>query len=247
MAETGDAFEWDFITLSTAWNLYGLTALLVIVTVAVMVKGRSRHAASFGQDSIRTVRRIGLIHCALSVHALIALVQELLTIRTMGIPESHAGLISGIISTAMNPVLAVGVLRRWSWARRLAIGWYAFLSLLAILVIVWRWYYHVAFDPAAWPELAATKVMPLFLFVVMLLPRIERVFARRPRPASFEDKGKNPAESLASESAPGEVEVEPQVGWTVVSLVTLLFLIVVCSNFIVDAADSGYRLLFTVD
>ena len=91
------------------------------------------------QDRSRSIRRIGLIHCALALHALISLVQELLTIRTMGIPESHVSLVGSSISTLVNPVLAFGLLRRRQAARRLAIGWYVILSLIAVLVVAWLW------------------------------------------------------------------------------------------------------------
>ena len=68
----------------------------------VVVDRRADRDAGFvprrapGGTSSRTVRRIGLIHCALAIQALMFLVQELLTIRTMGIPESHVGLVGRV-------------------------------------------------------------------------------------------------------------------------------------------------------
>ena len=105
MPEIEDAIEWDFITLVAWWNLYGLPVLLVVVAIAVLIRSRSRPATTPRQDSSRIVRRIGLIHCALAIQALIFLVQELLTMRTMGIPESFISPIAGLIDTVVNPVL----------------------------------------------------------------------------------------------------------------------------------------------
>ena len=76
--------------------------------------------------------------------------------------------------------------------------------------------------------------MPVFLFVVMLLPRIKACSLGQSatviRPGGRRGIASPPAGAPA--------------GWPVVSLLTLLFLIVVCSNLVVDAADWGYRLMF---
>ncbi len=194
MAEIDDTIEWDFITLVAWWNLYGLPVLLALVAIAALIRSRSRPATTDGQDGSQIVRRIGLIHCALAIQALIFLVQALLTMRTMGIPESFVSPIAGLIDTVVNPVLAIGLLRRRSSSRRLAIVWYAIRSLLGILIIAWRWYYQVPFDLATWPELAVSRIMPLVLFVIMLLPWIKRVFvketlSKRPKDEPSDPRG----------------------------------------------------------
>ena len=124
------------------------------------------------------MRRIGFIHCALSAQALIFLVQALLTMRTMGIPESFIDLVVGFITTAVNLILAVGLLRISLVARMFALAWYMLLSLLGLLAAWWLYYYRVPIDPAKWPDQVASKILPVFLFAVMLLPRIKRVFAK---------------------------------------------------------------------
>ena len=231
-----DAIEWDFVTVVECWNLYGLPVLLALVAIAVLVRRRSRPEPSGLSDSQRIVRRIGLIHCVLAAQALIVLVQALLTMRTMGIPESFVSPIAGLLETLVNPVLAIGLLRRRSLTRRLAIVWYAIRSLLGILIIAWRWYYQVPIDLATWPELLVSRIMPLFLFVVMLLPRIKRVFVKGAKP------GPLTAQTSDTELAPPLAE--SPIGWPVVSLATLLLLIVAGSNLVVDTADWGYRLAF---
>ena len=97
----------------------------------------------------------------------------------------------------------------------------------------WLFRYHVAIGAAEWPEQAVSKVMPFFLFGVMLLPRIKRVFAAGLR-NSRRSPSRSPAEMSPLPPAPA--------GRPMVSLVTLLFLIVVCSNLVVDVADWGHRL-----
>jgi hypothetical protein len=121
-------------------------------------------------------------------------------------------------------------------ARRLALFWYALLSLISLLAIAWLYYYRVGIDPMKWPEQVVSKILPLFLLVVMLLPRAKQVFANRARlaPATAEPSDRDGAAALA----------EGSVGWRIISLAALLFLIVVCSNLVVDAADWGYRLAF---
>jgi hypothetical protein len=236
MPEPEDAIGWDFLTVIDGWILYGLPILLVVAAAVALRYGRSHAKTSASSDSLRTVRRIGLIHCALAAQSLIFLAQELLTMRTMGIPESHISLVVGSITTVMNTVLAFGLKYLSPIARRLALFWYALLSLISLLAIAWLYYYRVGIDPMKWPEQVVSKILPLFLLVVMLLPRAKRVFANRARvaPATAEPSDRDGAVALA----------EASVGWRIISLAALLFLIVVCSNLVVDAADWGYRLAF---
>ncbi len=70
----------------------------------------------------------------------------------------------------------------------------------------------------------------------MLLPRIKRVFAKT---APIE-----PPIAASSSREERRRVAEAPIRWTVISMSALLFLIVVCSNLVVDAADWGYRLAF---
>ena len=236
MLETEVAIEWDIGTLVECWNVYGLPVLLALVAIALVIRARSRPATTTSRECSQIVFRIWLIHFALAIQALIFLIQALLTMRTMGIPESFVSPVAGLIDTVVNPVLAVGLLRRSSLTRRLAIAWYTIRSLLGILIIAWRWYYQVPFDLATWPELAVSRVMPLFLLTLMLLPRIKRVFVKGAMPKLPNGETSHP--ELASPLA------DATLSWRIASLATLLLLIVVCSNVVVDAADWGYRLAF---
>jgi hypothetical protein len=237
MPEIDDAVPWDFLTLIDWWNLYGLPVLLGFAAIMGLIRGRSRPIATEGLDyGPKTVAQIGLIHCGLALAGLIALVQELLTLRTMGIPESHIGLVGAFFSTLINPVLAIGLLRKRSWGRRRAINWYIILSFLSILVVSWRCYYRLPIALADWPEQLVSKVLPVYLLVVMFLPAIKRVFPARRRKGASSENAIHPQGA----SQPGE----PATGPLVVSLLTLLFLIVVWSNLVVSGADWGHRALF---
>ena len=222
MPDVGDATPFDFLTLVAWWNLYGLPALLVIVVAVVVVKVW-RHAAPSGMvDGALAVRRVGLIHYGLALRALIFLIQELLTMRTMGVAESFVILITSAIGVVINPLLGLGLRRRPPriWTRRLAIAWYSFLSAIAIYTTYWLWSFNPSIDPARWPDNLVWLGLPVFLLVVMLLSRTRRAFG-------------------SGQQRPAPEPSTPERPW--VSLPALLFLIVLGSTVAVEAVDWAYR------
>jgi len=242
MPAGAEPIEWDFLTLVTWWNLYGLPVLLVVVAITVVIRRRAQSRATAGLDGLQTVHLIGLIHYGLALRALVQLVQELLALRAMGIPESLPTLIICVLAVLINPLLGFALWRRRPRARRWAIAWYAFLSVIAIYVTLWRWRYHAEIDPARWPDDLAGSGLPLFLLVVMLLPRIKRVFAAKasspPEPGGESSDGE-----LAPNLAPTRAAPTPA-RWTIVSLLSLLLLIIVISTLVVAVADWASRLFF---
>ncbi len=229
MPEANGSSAWDFLTLATWWSLYGLPILLLATGTFILVKKRRldrSNLANVALDGRRVIRIVALIHLVLGLHGAILLVQELLTFRVMGVSESFATLITETLHVIINPPLALGLWLARPWARRLAIAWYLFLAVLGVMVANWMWRYHVAVEPRSWPNHLAGKVMPWFLIVVMFLPRVKRVFAR-PKKATVTEVG-----SVADEPSP-----EPSGRWSILSLIALIFLVVVISNFAVDTAD----------
>jgi len=229
MPEGDGSSGWDFLTLVTFWSLYGLPVLLLATGTFILVKKRRLDRSNLGDvalDGRRVVRIVALIHLGLGLHGAILLVQELLTFRVMGVSESFATLITETLHVIVNPPLALGLWLARRGARWFAIAWYLFLAVLGAIVAQWLWRYHVAIESRSWPNHLAGKVMPFFLFVVMFLPRVKRVFAR-PKKATVTEVG-----SVADEPSP-----EPSGRWSIVSLICLLLLIVVVSNFAVDTAD----------
>jgi hypothetical protein len=229
MPEGQEPVEWDFLTCITWWNLYALPALLLVTGVFIFVQNRRRKTtdpAAINFDARRVVRIVALIHLGLGFHGAIRLVQELLTLRMMGVTESFANFIVESLAVIVNPLLAIGLWLARPMARFSAIAWYLFLSAIAVIVTHWYWYYHVPVEPRTWPNHLAGKLMPLFLLVVMFLPRVKQVFARKKKALL------PPNEIDSTEPAPAL-----HGRWSIVSLVALLFLIVVGSNLAVDSAD----------
>ena len=228
---------WDFLTLLTWWNLYTLPAALLAAGVTVVLWNRRFERSSTGDASLdgrRLVHIVALIHLGISVQAMVRLAQELLTMREMGVAESFANFIGQTISVAVNPLLALGFWRAWRWARRLAIGWYVLLSLIGVIVTVWRFRFHAPIDLTWWPDYFAGKLMPVFLLAVMFMPRVKRVFGR-------------PRNALATDAQPAANEPEPNPvrRWSIISLIALLCMIIVFSNLAVDSADWIDRSLST--
>jgi hypothetical protein len=229
MPEGEEPIAWDFLTLLRAWNLYALPALLFAAGLFVVLRNRRferTSAADVGLDGRRLVKIAAFIHLGISAQAVVRLVQELLTMREMGVPESIPNLIGQTISVIVNPLLAFGLWRAWRLARWTAILWYVLLSAIGVIVTVWRWRFQATIDLTWWADYFAGKLMPLFLLVVMFLPRVKRVFARpKVTPESdLEQIAKGPASA-------------PSGRWSIISLITLLCLIIVFSNLVVDSAD----------
>jgi hypothetical protein len=232
MPDDGDSTHYDdFLMMVTWWNVYGLPVLLVVVAVvAVLVWRRARSAKVAGlvDDGTLAVRRIGLTHYGLALRAGIFLVQELLTMRAMGIPGSFVILVPSTIGVVVNPLLGLGLRRRPPrlLTRRLAIAWYTLLSSLAGYATYWLWRINPAVDPARWPDNLVWLALPVYLLVVMLLPQIGRAFAAK-------------AEST---NKPLDQELALTGWWPWVSLPTLLLLIVLSSTVAVDAVDWAFRM-----
>jgi hypothetical protein len=229
MPEGQEAVAWDFLTFVTGWNLIALPALLLFTSAFILIKNRTLRTAdppSATFDGRRVVRIVALIHLGLGLHGVIRLVQELLTMRVMGVTESFANFIVESLAVIVNPLLALGFWLARPMARFSAMAWYLFLSVIAVLVVLWYRRYHVPVQPVTWPNHLCSKVMPLFLLVTMSVPRVKRVFVRQ-KPGS-----RSPDEFDTSDLAAGR-----NLRWSVVSLVALLFLIVVASNLVVDSAD----------
>jgi hypothetical protein len=229
MPDGQEPVEWDFLTLITGWNLYALPALLLVTGIVILVKNRRLRAtdrAAIGLDGRRVVRMIALVHLGLGLHGAIRLAQEILTMRVMGVTESFANFVVETISVIVNPLLAAGLWRRRPAARYSAIAWYLFLSVIGVLVIHWYWRYQVPVELRSWPNHLTGKVMPLFLLVLMFLPRVKQVFARQKTPTA-------PSNGCDTNGPAPELGAR----WSVVSLVAWSFLIMVASNLMIDTAD----------
>jgi hypothetical protein len=227
--------EWDFLTFVALWNLYGLPGVLGLVLGALLVWGRRHDAADSRREGVATVRRIGLIHHVIGLRALIALAQELLTLRTMGIFQSNpiTGLIFPFVSMIVNPLLGIGLRRLRPGARRSALAWYVIWLFFAAWASYWIWRYGAPVSLADWPDHLVGKALPLVLLIVMLLPHVRRAFP------SGQTRSDAEAEAGPLQAPTSNLGA----GGSFFSGLVLLLLIVACSTLVVDAADWTLRLV----
>jgi hypothetical protein len=225
MPPDAGSIDWDFPALVDAWNLYGLPALLIVVGAVFVIRhftrGASERAAGHGEWSSQratgprriTVRTIALIHVGLAIRAGIGLAQELMTLRTQGVPQSFpvTGIVAPTVAVLMNLTVGHGLWHLRPWGRRVAIGWDALVAILTALIAAWQWKYQATVRLDQWPDYLVSDGLPWFLLAVMLLPATRAVFATPAPPAA------------GSRSSP-------------LTTAAILLLVVVTSTILVDAA-----------
>ncbi len=211
------SLDLDFLTLAWWWNLVGLPA--VVAVVAGRALGKRRHEFHRGDIAV-AIRRLAIVHVILGLRAAIALVQELLTLREMGIPQSFpvTGIIWPFLTIIVDLALARGLWRRSPSARRWAVGWQALQAAVVVPVCFFLWRYGVPIEPADWPDLLVSKGFPFLILGLLLDRAMARAFAR------------------------GETAQEGQ-DRPVIFLVTLWLVIIAGSTLAVDLADWLFRLV----
>jgi len=234
--------SWDFPTLITSWNLYGLPALLIVFALVLVIRRWNRPVASTTKEQaddsrahsarwrLKAIRTIALIHLGLAVRAGIGLAQELLTFRAQGIPQSFpvTGIVIPAVAVMANLAIGHGLWRLRSWGRRAAIFWDALTAIITALVTIWQWMYGATVRLDQWPDYLVSDVLPWFLLVVMLLPGTGSLF-----------KPRRDVLSVANKASPGLSQ--HRLSW--LQPFAVLFLIIVSSTLLVDAADWLVRLL----
>jgi hypothetical protein len=211
------------------WNLYGLPVLLVVVALALLIRRRTRPAGDDAQQTspvLLTVRAISLVHVVIALRAGLSLVQELLTLRAQGIPQSFP--ITGIVIPAITMIVGLaighGLWHVRPWGRRAAIGWSALMAIVTGLVALWQWRFHAAVTLEQWPDYVVADALPWFLLAVMLLPAIRWLFQLpRARSAGVRDVAGPP--------------------WPLIEGLCVLLLLVAVSTLLVDATDWLVRAL----
>jgi hypothetical protein len=226
---------WDFPTLADGWNLYGLPTLLALVVIAVICwRLRARRTLpeveAHGQDtdaalliSRGAIRLIALTHLGQAIRAGVGLARELLTLQSQGIPQSFpvTGIVVPVIAIIANLAIGHGLFHLRPWGRRAAITWNALVAIITAIVAAWQWRYHATVRLDQWPDYLVSDGLPWFRLVVMLLPQTRSVFmAGRDRITE------------ARRNAAGCGHGRLSLVW----LLALLFLIVVLSTLLVDAA-----------
>jgi hypothetical protein len=227
---------WGFLTLVAWWNLYGLPALLTIVAISAALWHVRDHPppipAGPAEDRearrrltrLATIRAISFIHVGIALRAAVGLIQEILTIRTQGIPQSFpiTGLFLPAIAIPANLAIGHGLFRVRRWGRRAAIVWDALWAIVALAVVYWQWRYHAAVRLDQWPDYLVADVVPWILLALMLLPGTGRLFDA-------------PRDAIGGANQP---QAPPQaVRFTPLFVVAILLLLVVVSTLVIDATD----------
>jgi hypothetical protein len=224
MPDDAPASGWDFLTLVSWWNLYGLPVLLILVGLGLVAWRRKRQGIS-SRDFV-AVRTMALVYLGLGLRAAVGLAQELLTLRAQGIPQSNpvTGMILPVVAVVVSLAIGHGLWRLRPWAHRVAIIWNVLAAATSALVTAWQWRYRAVVRPDQWPDYLVSAAVPWLLLVILLLPSVRAVF--REPPALEVDSH--------STSAPRP---------TLVSIALLLLLLVVASTLAVDALDWTMRSL----
>jgi hypothetical protein len=231
-----ESSEWDFLSLVAGWNLYGLPGLLLLILSGWLIgrhfhrrEGRRPGLSDEGQlESSRSspfaIRTIALVHLCLAIRAGIGLVQELLTLRVQGIPQSFivTGIIIPSIAIPANMAIGHGLWRLRPWGRILAIGWNTVVANVTASVAFWQWKHRALVRLDQWPDYLVADGLPWILLAILLLPKTRSVFAMS-RNAAVSSK-LNKGRTRWGEQSP-------------LSPLALLLLCVVVSTLLVDIVD----------
>ena len=158
-----------------------------------MVARSSRKAGAAGPETSTTgqqaraegllrfpARAMALIHLGLGLRAGVALVQELLTLREQGIPQSFplTGMIFPAVAMLMNLAIGHGLWRLSPWSRVLAIVWNGLVGIITALAVAWQWRFRASVSPDQWPDYLVSVGLPWLLLIILLLPRTREAFRR---------------------------------------------------------------------
>jgi len=178
----------DAVRLSAVayWNVYGLPALLAVVSVVSLARSQRRDggaeldAPSAWTDRRLMVRRIGLMHYGLAFWSLTTVADEFWAARDQGFSHANPITVVAALATALIDIpLGAGLRRFRPGARWAALGFAAVRWTLAVWVTMIVGQSGGTFDPTEWPRFAAARVTPAFELLALLLPATARVFQTR--------------------------------------------------------------------
>lgn len=108
------------------------------------------------------------------------MVQELLTLREMGIPQSFpvTGIIWPFVTLVVDLAIGHKLWRRSPSARRWAIAWQTIQAALVVPICYFLWRYGVPIEAADWPDHLVSKGFPFIIIGLLLNRATARGFAR---------------------------------------------------------------------
>jgi hypothetical protein len=169
-------------------DLYVLPLVLGAVLVAGLIARRRADADEPLADRAGTVRRIGAIHLGLAAWWALGVLPEVVSYLQLGGFASF-GIVTvatSLVLTVVNLAIGVGLRGLRPWARWADIALNALATLIAVLTTSWMVRFGAAVDPAHWPEIALSKVLPPFLLFVMLSRTTARAVSPEGRAALAE-------------------------------------------------------------
>lgn len=174
------------------FQLYLLPPIVAVVLLRAILKSRRSAVSDPSLDRERTVRWIGLLNYGLSVRDLLLAIPELVAYQQFGGFSSFpvTNLFFPIIAVATNLLMGWGVRGFRPWARWLEVA-FNLIIVPFIFLAAWTSTYGAAIDPASWPDLAISYVLPFFLIFVMVLPGTKRAFSASGRAARAEAQSKD--------------------------------------------------------
>lgn len=230
----------DTIGLIESFNLFILPPLVAVVVFGGIFRGRRATedpSVSPGEaeatraerlDRERTVRWIGLLNYGLALRAIVAVIPEFQTYFATGSFWSFAVTAVGVpmIVGVVNVIIALGLRRLHAWARWMEVVWNLLTLAVMLPLTAWRWRYGAVVEPSEWPEIVVWNVLPIFLVVVMVLPGTDRVVSAKHRALVVATPGVSGGPARR----------------TVISSLTLGFLVILGSVVILNAVDWAVRI-----
>ena len=200
------AWRW----LVSAWNCFGLPALLVVYSILAL---RRPEPVSWA-DRRHSVRFIGLIHYGLALWSITAVGSALWSARVMEAVAAQVVLseVAPAIPIAFDLPLGFGLTHLNRWARWVSLPVWLLRTAFAAWMGSLAWRYGAAFDWTEWPSAFAGRVMPFIVLVVLLFPGTARALRK----------------NVEQEATPGKIDV-------VVALAVRGMLIVLGSVVLTDA------------
>lgn len=231
----------DILDVIEAVDLYVLPPVVVAVVLGALIRrGRAPVPADVNEDEARrldrldrerAVRRIGLLNYGLALRSLSIAVPEVQSYFALGgfrlLPVVDIAL--PVVFAVVNLGIGLGLRRLRRGARWAEVAWNGLVAAIALVWTSWVWRHGGFVAWRDWPDFAVSRVLPLFLLVVMLLPRTAAVVS---------------AEHRALVARTPQVGRRPPARRSVVGALSLGFLVIVGTVVVLNVLDWIFRVRF---
>jgi hypothetical protein len=231
----------DILDVIEAVDLYVLPPAAVAVVLGALIRGgRAPIPADAGEDEARrldrldrerAVRRIGLLNYGLALRSLSIAVPEVQSYFALGgfrlFPVVDIAL--PVVFAVVNLGIGLGLRRLRLGARWAEVAWNGLVAAIALMWSAWVWGHGGFIDWRNWPDFTVSRVLPVFLVVVMFLPRTAAVVS---------------AEHRALIARTLQVGGRPPTRRSIVGAFSLGFLVIVGTVVVLNVLDWVFRVRF---